>query len=539
MVNYILQNKNRIMKKAIISIVFLGMIISFSSCKKSFEEMGADTNRPVSVPPSLLLNGILNNLYDSPYGDFTKWSQHFLQNYDYYGNNRYDFGSGSNNYATLKNIIKMEEEAKNIQLPEVNAYSALGKFLKAYFYTKMSLQMGDIPMKEALKGLDDLTPVYDTQKEIFAQAFDWLESANEELAALQSSENILQGDIYFNNDLVKWQQAVNTFRIRLLLHLSKKANASDAADLQIKQQFNSIVTNPVTYPVMKGSSDNLEYKYIYPTNKYPKNPGNFGFDALRENTSETYINLLKSNNDPRIYFTAEPAAALFDKNNPLKIDAFAGANPGEDLGIMYAKANAGFYSLLNRYRYYRTYTAENCIQIGYPEMCFNIAEGINRGWAPSLNAGDAENYYRKGILASMASYDIPVSGSITVYFFKQGYSIDDPAAFNSYALNFDFETYYAQAGVKYNGNNSTGLAQILNQRYVALYAHSGLEGYFQNRRTGIPVFGTGPGTGNSGRIATRFQYPSTELSTNSTNYSAAISQYGGNDDINGIMWILK
>ena len=64
---------------------------------------------------------------------------------------------------------------------------------------------------------------------------------------------------------------------------------------------------------------------------------------------------------------------------------------------MYVKANSGQYSLLNRYHYYRTYTAENCIQIGYPEMCFNIAEGINRGWAPALTATDAENYYKKGI----------------------------------------------------------------------------------------------------------------------------------------------
>ena len=36
----------------------------------------------------------------------------------------------------------MEEEAKRIQLPEVNCYSAMAKFLKAYFFTKMSLRNG-------------------------------------------------------------------------------------------------------------------------------------------------------------------------------------------------------------------------------------------------------------------------------------------------------------------------------------------------------------------------------------------------------------
>jgi len=528
---------NRKIKYAALILI---LALSFSSCKKSFNELGQDVNRPTSVPPSLLLNGILNNLYDSPYGDTEKWDQYFLQNYDYYGNNRYDFGPGTSYYNTLKDVLRMEDEAKKIQLPDVNPYSALAKFLKAYCFTKMSLEMGDIPMKDALLGLENLTPAYDSQKDIFRQAFDWLESANTDLASLRGSANNLQGDIYLDNDLFKWQKVVNTFRIRLLIHLSKKADAADASDLQIKQQFSSILSDAAKYPLMTSASDNMEFKYIYPTNKYPKNPGNFGFDALRENCSDTYVSLLTSFNDPRVYITCEPASALFNEADPGNFSAFLGANPGEDQGIMYAKANAGEYSLLNRYHYYRTFLAENCIQIGYPELCFNIAEGINRGWAPSLTAADAETYYKNGILASMDFYGIPLTGAMTVHFFKQGFSIDDPAAFNTYTVNVDFNSYYGQASVKYDGNTNIGLTQILQQRYLALYSHSGLESYFTYRRTGVPVFGTGPGTGNSGRIAMRFQYPATEISTNATNYNAALAkQFSGEDDINGIMWILQ
>jgi hypothetical protein len=533
--------KPGIMNRKIKYTAFLLLILlSITSCQKSFNELGDDVNRPTSVPPSLLLNGVLNSLYDEPYGDNEKWDQYFLQNYDYYGNNRYDFGSGTSYYNTLKNVVMMEKEAKKIQLPDVNPYSALAKFLKAYFFTKMSLEMGDIPMTDALQGLDNLTPAYDTQKAIFKQAFDWLESANSDLTTLQESAYSLEGDIYLGNDLAKWQKVVNTFRIRLLIHLSKKADASDASDLQIKQQFSDIVTNQTKYPLMTSASDNLEYIYIYPTNKYPKNPGNFGFDALRENCSATYVGLLTSLHDPRVYLTCEPAAAYFNSADPGNLDAFVGANAGEDLGIMYAKANAGEYSLLNRYRYYRTYLAENCIQIGYPELCFNIAEGINRGWVSSLSATDAEDFYKKGIVASMSFYGIPTSGNLTVNFFKQGYSIDDAAAFTTYTIAVDFDTYYNQAAVKYDGNTATGLTQILQQRYLALYSHSGLESYFTYRRTSVPTFGTGAGTGNSGRIAMRFQYPSTEISTNTDNYNKALTdQFAGEDDINGVMWILK
>ena len=56
----------------------------------------------------------------------------------------------------------------------------------------------------------------------------------------------------------------------------------------------------------------------------------------------------------------------------------------------------------------------------------------------------------------------------------------------------------------------------------------------------MPTFTTGPGTGNGGRIAQRFQYPTSERTANTTNYQAALtSQYGGNDDINGLMYLLK
>lgn len=520
------------------NLVLLSILTVFilSGCKKSFDDLYQNANKPVSVPASLLLNGVLNDMYDEPYSDYEKWNQYYIINYDYYGNNRYDFGEGTNYYSTLKNVVKMEEEARKAGLPEVNPYSAMGKFFRAYFFTKMSLQVGDIPMAEALKGLDNFTPVYDPQKKVFQQAFLWLDSANTQLGSLASvKDNNLQGDFYFSNNLSKWQKVINTFRLRLLINLSKKF---DDPDLSIKQQFSKIVTDKTQYPVMESMSDNLEYEYIFPTNLYPNNPGNFGFDALRYNSSATYLGLLTQLKDPRVFVTTEPATALVSAGkSPTGFDAFVGASPGEDLGAMYIKTNNGQYSLLNRKRYYDTYTGEPSIQIGYPEMLFNIAEAINRGWITSGPLGGAEEYYKAGIKASMAFYSIPESGSLTVYFLHPGASL---GTYDSYSVNADFNSYYNQSAVKYAGDNPTGLTQLLDQKYLALFRHSGLEAYYQFRRTGVPDFTTGPGTGNSGRIALRFQYSGTEKTANEANYKSALqSQYGGNDDINGKMWLLQ
>ena len=98
----------------------------------------------------------------------------------------------------------------------------------------------------------------------------------------------------------------------------------------------------------------------------------------------------------------------------------------------------------------------------------------------------------------------------------------------------------AQPKVKYAGNTAAGLAQVLQQKYLALAQNSGQEAYYNYRRTGIPAFLTGVGIGNQGKIPMRYQYPSAEFSTNGTNVKEAITrQYGATDDLFGKMWIVQ
>jgi len=512
------------------------LVLTVSSCKKTFLADSINNNVPTSVPASLLLNGVLYNMVDFPDNSNEIYDQYYIYNYNYYGNNQYNFGSGDNYYTTLKNVVLMEQQAIKAGSPAVNPYSALGKFFRAYFFSKMSLEEGDIPMTQALQGLGNLTPAYDTQKAVMVQSLAWLESANTDLTALISAGgNSLSGDFFFGGDLTKWQKVVNAYRLRLLLELSKKT--SDA-DLNVATQFSSIISNPAKYPLMASADDNLQFIFVSPTNYYPQTPDNFGQNGSRQNSSQTYISLLTSFQDPRVFAVAEPARHLVDDlhQSPTDFASFVGADPGLDLGIMYANANAQDYSFLNRHRYYSTYTGEPSIQIGYAEQEFNIAEGINRGWA----TGNAETHYIAGIQASMASYGIPLTGTFTAYFYRPGSSsVAALSNYDTYSITTNWATYYGQASVQYTAG-ATGLTQILQQKYLALFRHSGLEAYFQYRRTSVPTFTTGPGTGNGQRIAMRFQYPSSERSANTANYNAALtSQYGGNDDINGVMWILK
>ena len=87
---------------------------------------------------------------------------------------------------------------------------------------------------------------------------------------------------------------------------------------------------------------------------------------------------------------------------------------------------------------------------------------------------------------------------------------------------------------------AAGLAEILTQKYLAFFQNSGLMAFYNQRRTGVPKFETGPGTGNSSRIPLRWQYPVTERSYNTSNNKAAVmSQFGeAGDNINAPLWIL-
>lgn len=519
----------------IISLVLSAMIFT-EGCSKKFEEYTPNPNLPVAVPAYLLLRQIENDLVVYPGGDADKFGQYTLSTYTYYGTNEYWSGAANLDYGTLRNVVAMEKEAAKAS-GEDNPYAALAKFFKAYLFVNMSLKVGDLPMTDALKGLENRTPKYDTQKEIFVQSLQLLEEANTQLASLIAASNTsILGDFYFKErisnakdaltTLKQWQKVVNTFKLRVLIELSKKESDTE---LNIKQKFSDVISNPTKYPIMEDMSDNLEFVYNDAYNQYPNNKDNFGFDALRLCVAGTWLNTLSSLHDLRAMKVADPARGLGFPDTSFK--SFVGGMNGDNMGTLGGGSNDFKISAIGRKRYYDGYTGENTFIVGYPEMCLNIAEAINRGWA----SGDAETWYKKGIEAMFAFYGVK-DGANTVTFLKGLV----PGDYVSYTVNFSYANYFAQPAVKYAGNNATGLNQILTQRYLTLARNSGLEGYYQWRRTGVPVFSTGAGIGNSGVIPLRYQYPQDELSTNPDNYKAAIqSQYAGNDDINAKMWIIQ
>ena len=541
------------------------------SCNKQITEKQANPNKPGSVPPYLILGTILTemsgvggagsvgalggvNSWDLVHG----WNQYHCQNYDYYGNNIYawtDNSAGSDNGATnvsegpfnsylaLKNVDQMISEDSTIGGGPVNAYEAIGRFVKAYYFYNMTMLMGDVPLVDAFQAPDNNTPAYTPQEQVFAYVLNQLDTANADLATLIANKDATltphaSQDIYYNGDLTKWQKLVNSFKLRVLVELSPKA--SDAT-LNIPARFAAVLGSSSQYPIFASQSDDLAFNYnpggANTFSTYPFNPSNFGSIAGRFNMAFTYVNALTTLSDPRVFMTCDPASALVgtDTAHPAQYKYFVGASTGLDLGTMYGNASAGDYSYIGRKRYYSNFTGDPDVLVGYKEMLFNIAEGIERGWA----TGNAETYYKLGITTSMGFYGIDVTQTNFVAYFL-------PAGANSitqvapYPFTFDWNAYYAQAAVQLSSTAATAINEIVMQKYIAMFESSGYEPYYNWRRTGVPAFQGGSGVGNNGVIPIRWAYPVTEQAQNNKNWSAALANQGFSaDDLNQKIWLLK
>ena len=499
-----------------------------------------------TVPVSLLLNHLTYSLSvgggvtdgrtgavnENPWNQPAIWEQFHISNYQYYrGNNFYNWSNSATAYDMLKYANLMQVQAVKQYGVQSNVYTALAKFFKAYNFIWLSQRVGDIPMAQA-GNINNLTPNYDTQHDVYKHSLALLDSANTLMNALgtANANTVVNGDIYGLTNL-QWQKVINSYKLRVLISMSKRA--ADNADLNIPAQFATIYNNPTQYPIFNGNADNVKYTYNAAYNPYPIFPGNAPYNNY-SNICKTFLTITTVNNDPRTFIAATPAPAQLKSGKMVNdFTAYVGADINLDLPTLNVNSVAGKYSFANYLRYYTSIAGANAepyIIMGYPELCFNIAEAINLGWVSGANS---TAWYNNGIAASLSTFGLTQGQTLI---------IGDASGTKLGTVTVDIIGFLANPAVIYKGDNAMGRAQILTQKYIAFFENSGWEAFYNWRRTGIPTFsqgGTGIGTANS-QIPRRWQYPQDEINYNSANYSKAITnQYGGKDDLTQDTWLTK
>jgi hypothetical protein len=478
----------------------LSFILGLSSCE-SFEELAADPNRATQVNPGLLLTGIEVSAFNRV-SDGAALAARYLVFTDgiadeqYYGWQRAGFGG----YSNLRQVTKMIEEAERTNLLN---YVALGKFFRAYFFHDLTRTFGDIPYSEALKGeSENFAPKYDRQEDVYLGILQELEEAN---AMLNSANGVINGDVIYGGNILKWKKLINSFRLRVLIDLSAKTGNQK---LNVIDQVRAIVNDPATYPIFESNADNAQLEFFdRDGNRYP----NYNNRSLQTAyyLTESFANLLKERNDPRLFLFAEPERRARENGQPGFegiVGAYGGLNAGAQLTEnVLAASNEGKGSPVDP-RYHSEPIGEPVIAVGFPELMFNLAEAAARGWIDA----DAAEFYRSGIRASMEFYGV-ASSRINEYLQH------DKVAFNE----------------------SKAVEMIVTQKYLSSFFNTGWEPFYNQRRTGFPEFVVGPGTQNNGQIPKRWMYPQSELDYNQSNVAEAINrQFGGNDNVNQVMWLL-
>ncbi|OOQ60880.1 SusD/RagB family nutrient-binding outer membrane lipoprotein [Mucilaginibacter pedocola] len=513
------------------------LVLSVSSCQKGELDVNPNAGNANSVVPvSLIVNHLTATMIRADEMPFSssdyipyKSAQMQISNYaKYWSTNEDTWNYSAHSYEILKYAVQLEIQAQS-QVGANSKYLAVAKFFRAYAAVWLSQRVGDIPMTQAGDPAFQ-TPVFDSQKDVYKNSLKLLEDANTIMTATTSGQPgaaFDSGDIFgFTN--LQWQKLINTYRLRILISLSKRAD--DTADLNVKTQFAAIVGNATANPIMTGNADNMVYKWVA-SNQYPPfATGNNSYNNF-QNVGKAFLDITTSTKDPRTFVVATPVTAA----GYASFSSYIGADPGTALATL--QNTAGSYSGFNGARYFTNNlgaTAEPFFFIGYPELCFNIAEGINRGWASSLSAADAKAWYDKGVTASFANFGLNTGASSNV-------TVSDVGGKALGTVATDNATFLAN--IAYNtADASAALAQILQQKYVAFFMNSGWEAFMNHRRTGLPAFsegGVGIGT-VGGKIPHRWLYPLDEINANNANYKASItSQYGGTEDVFKDMWLIK
>ncbi|WP_423128354.1 SusD/RagB family nutrient-binding outer membrane lipoprotein [Gaoshiqia sp. Z1-71] len=508
--------KNKSKHIGLVSILILSLLFGCND----FEDMNTNPDTTTQVSASMLCTNVV--LRVAKFGGIDAKaliSESALPKYVGYANEgqmdaQYNkIGSvGFDALLALPNIEKMVEYAMGDNTE--NSYRGVAKFARAYLFYRLTMQVGDIPYSEAGKGSGDLyKPAYDSQESVLIGILDELKEAEQYFA----NGITFTGDpTPYNGNPDKWRRATNALALKVLMTLSAKENVTS---LNVKTRFAQIVSGGYLLEAGTGFFG-LNYSSLNRQPLYSTSPLFTG----RTIPSSLLVDSLKSLNDRRLYYFAEPSAAeIAAGKSASEPAAYVGVDVEMDYAMMNANHSANVYSLINL-RYQQEEANEPRRLLTYAEQQLILAEARIRGW---ITAGTAQEYYESGVKSALAAMmSIPAG-------YAHGNAIDQ-----------NYIDSYFTGNAAFKSTSEEQLKQIWMQRYILNFMQDPYTAYFDYRRTGYPVFPINPLTSlnenNKNALPVRWLYPGSETSYNRENLEEALNrQYDGYDEINKLMWLLK
>lgn len=484
------------MKKIKYSIcVLLAVLLTTGSCTKDFSAINTNPNTAEKVLPQNLLERALIKTIDNNMERSRTFNNELMQvtvntlvevdrifRYDIRRN--VAEAPWNNWYLQLTNIKDMYKLAEE-NTADANrlTYMGISLVLQAWIHSMITDTYGDSPYTEANKGKEGIyTPIFDTQKDIYAGMFEQLEEAN---VLLNGAKNIGSGyDPVFAGNASKWRKFGNSLYLRLLMRLSGKAEVSNEVIAKIQQIVDE---EPYNYPMMVSNDDSAFLKWTGVT------PRISPWVTMRDQSwsypkmCSFFVERLDMSSDPCIANWVTLKDGLYEG---IPSGYISGATPdGRSLLPQSLRSHEKMGNMLN-----------------YAEVQFMLAEASLKGWVTSKST---KEYYDAGVTARITYWGRAVGSYLS----------------GAMVAWDDMDTFEEK------------MEKIFWQKYLSLFM-TDMQSWIEYRRTGYPVLPKGPGLMNDGVMPTRLFYPLSVQATNVQNYNIVIERQGA-DDLKTMVWWQK
>ena len=555
-------------------------LVATTSCSDSYmEDLNTDESKATSIAPSAQLTTALLQTY----GDFgmmdtyrsyiTGFTQHFAGGWNvtnYAGSVHAQDDQmrlvWDQFYAVaIKNLV--DAIANSEDKPNTNA--AL-RIHRVYLMNILTDIYGDIPCMDAGKGYTEgiANPKYNTQEEIYNFFFEELDAC---VAQLGTGTDRIGGDVTsLNGDAAAWRKYANSLRLRYAMRISdvnpskakeefEKALAADGGYITKAAEDAYIIYTDGPFTLYDGSRD-LDFRVnALGEILYGQDPSSPTF------VCSTFFNILKDNNDPRLYricrhyINTKRAEVKPDRDWNVDVtnevrawiatqdNLMTACNPGaawysdwvnapdnaaiptlERLVSQYP--DAGFDKNNFNARMVRPFLSIDFEMpdrpgalINYAEVEFLLAEAKLKGWNVS---GTVEEHFKAGVRASMEW--------LNTHYLQAADKISDG----------DVDTYIN--GLIAAGVLTSNAKEAINTQAWILHMMNPSEAWANLRRSDYPVLQdrnnlkTYPKDftydDDNLQTPTRLRYPILENQYNSVNYKEALDRMGGKDDWHKRLW---
>lgn len=428
-------------------------------------------------------------------------------------NTTYSLVSGWNNfiwsvpYSNVMNNVDAISKLTSNDFPTLNAVALI---LKVEAMHRVSDVFG--PIVYSNFGNLAKAGVYDSQQEAYNAFFADLDTAVTSLMADVDSQKFAAFDLSYEGNYSNWVKLANSLRLRLAIRISKidPAKAKLEGEKALSQSLGLMTSN----------SDNFN---VYSSLDHPLSVIDNSWGDIRMNASMESI--LTGYNDKR-------AASYFDAPTSVS-GTVKGVRGGLPLLPGYAdelaqKADYVGFSAINDNIHTSTVQLMTTA-----EVYFLKAEAALRGWS---EAGDAKANYEMGISKSFEQHGVSgVSAYITDNTSKPSNYVDPINPSNSTPA-------LSTIKIAWDGgaSNEQNLERIITQKWIAMFPE-GQEAWSEFRRTGYPKIFPVVSNQSGGIIDTNIQirripFVDSELSTNPSGVSGAVSKLGGPDNGATRLW---